>query len=192
MNQTSDHALHELLFHARRSSRYHMRRVAFYDRWQKLSSALSVIFGSAAVGVLLTNASNHLAAYAAATVAVFGALDLVVGTANKTRLHGELRRRWLELERSIICEREPANRLGEYQTECILIEADEPPVMRALDSICQCDLLQAEGYTPDECDYPKVRWFERWTAHLINWPSLNAWEKGREKTGAGRLPATAP
>ena len=165
-----DTAPHDTLFHTRRSARYHMRREAFFDSWHKFSSALSVIFGSAAVGALLSDlVANRWALIAAAIVSVFSAIDLIVGSATKARLHNDLRRRWLALECKLISADNTPATIAALRKEYLMIEADEPPVLRALDTICHCDLLQAEGYSADECRYPTLRFYQRWTAHFINW-----------------------
>ncbi|HFD81036.1 MAG TPA: hypothetical protein ENK05_11710 [Gammaproteobacteria bacterium] len=153
-----------LLFNVRRSIRYHMRREAFFSGWHNVTSAAGVIFGSAAVGALVTRLDNRVALYAAAMVAVFSAIDLVIGTAEKARRHNDLRRRFVDLERKIIAKQ--AN-METLQDEYLAIEADEPPVLRALDTICHNDLLQAEGHKEGFVDIP---WHERITAHFINWP----------------------
>ena len=165
---TAESEAHDLLFNTRRSARYHMRREAFYDGWNKATSAVAVIFGSAAVGALISDLNNHLAIYAAATVAVFSAIDLVAGTAAKARLHNDLRRRFLDIEQKIAGSDATATKV--LKADYLKIEADEPPVLRALDTICYNDLLQADGYSPDDGHYVKLRWYERWTSHFINWP----------------------
>jgi len=144
-----------------------MRREAFYDAWHKATSAVAVISGSAAVGALLSDLNNHLAIYAAAAVAVFSAIDLVVGTAAKARLHNDLRRRFLVLEQKLVTQEDALDRLG---AEYLVIEADEPPVLRALDTICYNDLLQAQGYSSDDDLYVPIRWYQRLTSQVFNWP----------------------
>ena len=167
----TDNGLHALLFGVRRSVRYHMRRESFFEAWHRTTSALSVIFGSAVIASLLTDISSMLAVFAAGLVTIFSAIDLVVGTSHKARIHNDLRRRFLELEKTL-------HNLDDSDTDAISaatqtrldIEADEPPPLRALDSICHNDQLRAQGYKQDSGEYVPLSRSQRFTAHFINWP----------------------
>jgi len=163
-----------LQFGIRRSVRYHMRREAFYSFLNRVTSAMAVIFGSAAMASLLTDIDNRYAVLAAAIVTVFSAFDLVIGTASMARLHSDLRRRFLSLEKRLAMLHEPdAQQIADLQQARLDIEADEPPVLRALDTICHNDLLRAEGWPGDCGHYVPLPWYQRWTAQFINWPVAN-------------------
>lgn len=172
MNDSTVDTLHSLLFGVRRSVRYHMRREAFFEAWHRIiTSACSVIFGSAVIGSLLTDIDNQLALYAAGVVTILAALDLVIGTAQMARLHNDLRRRFLDLEKRLCGAGElDAPQLDALTRERLDIEADEPPVLRALDTICHNDLLRASGYPRESGTYVPLNWYQRCTAQLINWP----------------------
>ena len=171
MNEEAPIDPYKLQFGIRRSVRYHMRREAFYSFLNRITSAMAVIFGSAAMASLLTDINNRYAVLAAAVVTVFSAFDLVIGTASMARLHSDLRRRFLTLEKRLALMHEPdAQQLADMQNARLDIEADEPPILRALDTICHNDLLRAEGYPMDSGVYIPLKLYQRWTAHIINWP----------------------
>jgi hypothetical protein len=162
--------LHELLFGVRRSIRYHNRRRRFFDGFDKLAKVLSVIGGSAAVAAVV--GSFHWAAVALSTmVAVTSAFSLVVGPAQGARLHAELAKRFATLEHDIVRSKQPnADRLNDFVAERLLIEADEPPPMRVLDTLCHNELCEAMGY--DACHFYKVGWFQAVFAQILDlWPS---------------------
>jgi hypothetical protein len=136
---------HELLFGVRRSIRYHQRRRAFYDRLDKISNMLSLIFGSVAVyGTLEDNAKN-VALIASAIVTIFASINLVVGSATRARDHTDYMRQYVELEKLMLAApTEPV--LLDVATKRLSIEAEEPPVLHVLNAMCHNELMRAMGY----------------------------------------------
>lgn len=160
---------YSLLFGVRRSIRYHSRRRQFFDRYRLFTNAVSVIFGSAAIAAVLSPLGKEYTVGAAAVVTVFSLVDLVVGSARMARLHEELCRQFIELEKEIISipegqfTEENASRLTAVR---LSIEADEPPVKRVLDSLCHNELLRAMGY--DRGEFVRVKWYQRLFAQLLD------------------------
>lgn len=135
---------HGITFDVRRSVRYHMCRRRTYERFDKITNMLSVIFGSAAVyGVLETN-SKSWALGAAAVVTITSSINLVIGSSQRAREHGDLARRFIELEKRLLGEPN-AEVLYQVKQERLTIEAEEPPVLQILDCMCYNDQLRAEG-----------------------------------------------
>lgn len=137
---------HNLLFDVRRSIRYHNRRRAFFDRLSLSNSAVSLIAGSAVVASILGD-KTVAAAVAGFVVTAFSTLDLVVGTAQKARLHADLARRFIDLEKRLVRATDTgAAELLALKEERLTIEADEPPVLRVLDVLCYNEQAKAMGY----------------------------------------------
>ena len=136
---------HKTLFSVCRSIRYHQRRRAFYDRLDKTSNMLSLILGSAAIyGVLQENAKN-VALVASAAVTVVSSINLVVGSAQRGRDHTDFMRKYVELEKRMLGS--PSEELLlEVAAARLTIEAEEPPVLHVLNSICHNDMVRAMGY----------------------------------------------
>lgn len=138
-----------LLFGVRRSSRYHNRRRRFFEGWHNVTSALNVIFSSATIATLLkSDDSIGIAAAFAVVISILSAIDLVVGTSRKAWLHADFAKRFIGLEKQMT--RLPAEK--DFQRLCIArldIEAEEPPVLHVLNTICHNELLRALGY-PEE------------------------------------------
>jgi hypothetical protein len=157
---------HELLFGVRRSIRYHTRRRRFFERWNVVTNALAVIFGSATIGGVVKG-WDALAIAAGAIVTFFSAINLVVGTVRMARLHEDLGKRFVDLEKELVL-------AGEYDEQAyrgfcakrLEAERDEPPVLRVLDSICHNELLRAMGY--DRSQFVEIAWYQRLLAQFVD------------------------
>lgn len=157
---------HNLLFAVRRSIRYHMRRRRFFERWNMTTNALSVIFGSTAIGGVVKG-WEALAIVSGAIVTFFSAVNLVVGTVRMARLHEDLAKKFVDLEKELVL-------AGEYDEAAyrafgakrLEAERDEPPVLRVLDSVCHNELLRAMGY--DRSQFVKIEWYQRLLAQFVD------------------------
>lgn len=164
-----DDAAHrrQLLFGIRKSIRYHNARRRFYERFQSITAALCVMFGTATSFAVLSGVGAYWAAGAAAIVTLAAAADLVMGTSAKMRLHHDLSRRFIALERLVIQRIHPnAIEIRHWESERLNIQADEPPTLRVLDVIVGNELLQAYG--ADSSQLIPVRWYQRWSAHFVD------------------------
>lgn len=159
---------HDLLFGVRRSIRYHARRRMFFDRFRQLTSALGVILGSATVFTLLNEMEPLYPSLAAALVTILFTIDLVVGTGPAARLHNDLNRRFIDLERQMELEEIPidGHALAKHKAYRLEIEVDEPPVHRVLDMMCHNELLRAMGY--EKSHFARIRLHQRLLAHFFD------------------------
>ena len=160
---------HRLLFNVRRSVRYHSRRRQFFDRYRLFTSAMSAIFGSAAIATVMSAAGKQYTIAAAAAVTGLSIIDLVVGSARMARLHEDLYRRFIQLEKEIVSIAEEGfseEDLRRFTASRLSIEADEPPVKRVLDSLCYNELVRAMGYSQEH--FIRVRWYQRLFAQLVD------------------------
>lgn len=156
---------HAMQFGVRRSIRYHQRRRGFFDRLDQFSNMLSLIFGSAAIYGILEQDFKALALAASGLVTVLAAINLVIGSAQRARAHSDFARRYVELEKRMLakpseeeCLRVAEERLG--------IEAEEPPVLHVLNSICHNETMRAMGYKKDEL--AKIGWLQRLLAPVFD------------------------
>ncbi len=158
----------KLLFGIRRSIRYHNRRRAHYDRLHNLSMFLSALAGTAIIASILGKMGSPWALVLAALVTVFSILDLIVGTTKMARLHHDLVRRFISLEKKIVTSADqPDDGYAEYWSERLDIEADEPPPMNVLNMVCHNEMLRAMGY-PIE-DQVEIKWYLRWFCNWFDW-----------------------
>ncbi len=170
-----DEQLDDLVFGIKRSIRYHNHRRLFFDRLDKFIKICSLVTGS---GAFATAVSSHqgLTVMFAALVAVLSAINLVVAPAQAAQLHEELATRFADLE----CQIKRAGQLNSEQVNAFIadrlaIEADEPPALRVLDTICHNELCRALGYKSR--DFYKVDPVQGFFANIIDlWP----WRMKRE------------
>lgn len=156
----------DLLFGVRRSVRYHNRRRSFFDRLHTIASAMNVIFGSAAVA-LVVGKLHEAAVISAAIVAALSAIDLVVGFSTKARLHNDLSKRFIRLEQRLLACRKPSRaELQDLNAARLEIEMDEPPALRVLDSICHNELVRAMG--AEEENFKKIGLVQRLFAQFFD------------------------
>ena len=160
----------KLLFGVRRSVRYHARRRRFYERFHDRVLLVVLSSGSASVlafGFELTGMLTDLVKSALAAVVTVAALvDFVVGSMRKASLHSDLGRRFIALEQRLVAAGSSPSEaaLVEATQERLAIESDEPPVLRALDTLCHNELLRAMGYP--RSDFVRVTAVQRL---LANW-----------------------
>ncbi len=156
-----------LLFSVRRSIRYHLRRRRFFDNVHKTSTFLSALSGTATIAAVLAEAGSALTITFAALVAMFSIIDLVVGTARAARLHDDLARKFINLEKAVVSIKETTEEnLINFISQRLDIEADEPTPLKVLDSICHNELLRAMGY--DKSEFLDIKWYQRVSAQFID------------------------
>ena len=158
----------ELLFGVRRSVRYHARRERFLDGAHDLGALVAAVSGSAAIASLLAALDSALVVAAVAVSAGFSAHELVFRTAKKARLHNDLTREFIALEKELVMAGEdlPESRLRELQARRLDIEAREPPALRVLDAMCHDELVTALGIEAGERADPTR--LQRLFAHLFD------------------------
>ena len=157
-----------LLFAIRRSVRYHHRRQRFLDRIHNLGALFSTVAGSATVATLLADLDTTLVMVAAAATAIFGAFEVVFSPSKSARLHNELAREFMQLEKDALrAQDDPTNeRLRELQSGRLEIEAKEPPKLVVLDAMCHDELIRA--LDSDEEQRTNLKWFQRMMANVVD------------------------
>lgn len=157
----------DCLYNIRLGIRYHMRRQAFFERWNRVTGVLSLVGGATAVA---TMATPEVARSFAALIAVAQSIDLLVDTRKLTDLHRDLKRRYTLLEPELL----DTTALNEQQYRGIQekiksIEIDEPPLRCAVMDIVQNETLIVSGYTEATAphSFTKVGWWRRHLCHVI-------------------------
>lgn len=160
---------HALDFLVERSIRYHMRREGFFDFASRVVLFIATLLGSATF-LALVNENQFWAQAAALTVTLASAFDLVFGFNGKARQHYELRKRFVRLQQRMLCDPD-AKALEEMTRERLDIEADEPPIFRALDLLAHNEVMRSRGY--DERDpanaphFHHLPWYRRAFANVF-------------------------
>ena len=136
------------------SVRYHQRRARFFDGCDLWGKAASVLFGTAAIGALL-HQEEGLLQWAAGLVTFAGTMSLVFSFSQKTRLHLDLARKYLELEAKFIrSDLVDASFLRDIDADIRIIEGQEPPPLGALVVLCQNEIARQDGNESHIVDVP--------------------------------------
>lgn len=158
---------HGVLFGVRRSSRYHERRMAHFERLHRATNAVTILLA----GVVLLEVAGSIVPTPIRVLAVLGALlstlDLVIGFAKSADRHRDLKRRFVLLEREIV--------LGRPTTDCVAmrleIESDEPAKYFALDILVHNELCLSLG--PHYRDSVRdIGWWAGSTAQWWRWERI--------------------
>jgi hypothetical protein len=167
-------ALH---FGIQRSVRYHDRRVAHFDILHKITNVLTILLSGVVILELTGVESPLWVKISAAIAAIFGAFDLVVGFSHRANQHRDLKRRFCVLEIRMI-QSKSREEVEAVLCERLQIEAEEPPIFRALDAKCHNEMLISKGYTQtdpdDKIQFRYLPRHKRWTANWLRWPDLTS------------------
>lgn len=133
----------EVLYRCALSSRYHRRRERFFEFFERATNASALIGGSAAFAAA-TNA--ELVKIAAAVVASTSVVGLVFSFADKARRHASLAECYKRIEAEILRHGDfdyTEEQVNNWRAMIAETEANEPPTLRTLVSLCQNDLAIA-------------------------------------------------
>lgn len=145
-----------------RSIFYHERRTQWFDSVHKTGRFVSIFCGCGAAASVI--GSVPLAAVVVALAgAAFSALELAFGISEKARLHASLKSRFCLLD-SKFAKLGPDmadDAFRALKAERIMIEADEPPILRCLDVCCYNQYCLAVGMEESIRKLPKWQYLLR-------------------------------
>lgn len=137
---------HALMYRSQLSTHYHRRRERFFSVLDRLTKAIAVIGGSAAMLRLTGGGQTDVAVIAGAVVASTSLLGLVFGYGDLARRHADMAARFKALEASYVKRGNLAwPDLDEMESELLEIERAEPPTLRTLIVVIQNEMAIAEG-----------------------------------------------
>lgn len=151
-----------LSFSIEKSLRYHQRRRAHFERLNRGTMLGVILSGSAAFAQI----QSQVAGLAAT---VLGALDLVLGFSAQARDHQILHQRFTRLAQAVrsVPDGTP-EQVAAWTRERLDIEADEPPVLWALEADCYNEVCRTLGR---EDAVVRIAF---WRRALRNWRSFDA------------------
>jgi hypothetical protein len=174
--QAMDDHQYGLLFSIRRSLRYHDRRRAFFERLHQVTSGLTILLaGSVLFELARPGETASWMVFLAVIAALLSAWDIVVGYASKASLHRDLKQRFGLIGISILSGTDDDAIWQQHEIDRLRIEQDEPPIFRALDTLCHNEVLAADGFKRDDSEhFARINGWQRATRHLFHWPDLNS------------------
>ncbi len=155
-----------LNYRCRLGALYHRKRERFFSSCDKWSTAITLIAGSAAFSRFVTE--EIFALLVGLTVVAASMLKLVMGWSDKARTHAVLAQRFIQLDATMVAAGPmDAEKLDQFESELIAIDADEPPALSALVRQCQNELDQALGkHSPEN----SLGFWRRFFCHLFDMP----------------------
>ena len=93
-------------------------------------------------------------------------MNLVFDTKGNARAHHDFARKFILLEKRLIKDEITDKDMEEIIAERLDVEAEEPPVLRVLDSICHNELLKAMGY--EEKMFLRISWCQSFFSPVID------------------------
>ena len=162
----------DLLFGVRRSVRYHDKREGFFLLIGDTADYLVFLLSAATTWLIVSfkgdGGSPWFIAIFPLAIAAGRGIALVLRVGSRASRHNALKRRFIGLEKKLItCRDNPdANQLEKLQQERLSIEADEPPVLRVLDTLCHNELAYSMGY--DDKEFKQTSWAQRAFRHFFD------------------------
>jgi hypothetical protein len=173
----------DVMYKARVSILYHLKRERFFDGWDKAISMATAVTATAAVGALFKQkAGADAELYLAAGTAALSLLPLVVNPAQKARVHAnaasDFRRLLADCERAgETWSEDECNKQGARIVE---IEAAEPAPLCALVIDCQNQLAGAMGRSNERL---RLRLHERLFKQYWDFVSTTIRERSEHESG---------
>jgi hypothetical protein len=163
----------ELFFHVKKSIRYHDRRRGYFQFMRLATNAVALLLAGVAFTDLSGDASHWWFKLLAAIAGLLAIFDVVVRFDRRQEIHGDLRRRFCELEANMLKNGLDDGQWREWANARSSIEADEPRVFRVLEMLSHNETARALGVT-DAKEFNDVSWPQRITAHFWPWENASA------------------
>ena len=157
---------HALESDVKRSIRYHMARVRFFQSWEVSLRFVSLISGSSVVVAILAGAPDWVGLTAGALVAVAQAAELIGELGAKARRHSTLANEFSAIDQDMALRGDQVELAVYRQTQAriLAIDAREPPIKRYLDLLCHNQIAHSIGSR----DVYVVNWWHRLLAHYLS------------------------
>ena len=156
----------DLLFGVRRSIRYHSRRQAFYETVDRGTNFALLLLGSGTFALATEGRQAWILAIGFGVTSI-SSLKLVYAFGTKAAKHAQFVKDFTQLEKRL-CADNSDKTVSAVNQERLDLEVLEPPIRRILDVLCHNELLRAMGDN-NEQERIRVTWFQRWTAHFLNY-----------------------
>lgn len=166
-----------LLFDVRRAVRYHDRRCAFFEFMHRVTSVLTILLAGSVlfdIGKIGVDGTETHTAWWLILLSIFSALlaamDMVVGYSKHADLHRSLKVRFIDLEKEMISCSDNTSEWNLFLPKRLVIERDEPPIYRALDTLCYNELAASMGL--DNNSMKPISFLQQITCQIYTWPDI--------------------
>ena len=163
---------YELLFNIRRSRRYHLWRVKFYQRFNNVRLILFLVSSSSSYALIMTTSGwDWLLPYTSVVVVLLAILEIVLKIGSLETQHRDLAKSYVLLEKEIIRAQSRLDRetMDRFESEYLELESDEPPPLSALNDLCYNEEVRAR-YPDHEWSGKliEIQWYRRMLASILD------------------------
>ena len=165
MDEATQAAYANELFHVRRSVKYHDRRNRFFENVLNGSMFVALIGGVAFIvlglGMFSAQEMEMTRLIPGIITSMATAFALLSKSTMKSNLHNQLKARFIhlrqEMERNRDC---TSGQVAEWTAQRLAIEVEEPPINRIVDAMCHNEVTYSMGHTEAQ-HYVRVRFWHR-------------------------------
>lgn len=172
--------IYDLDFSVRKTRRYHEKLCSFYGVWRDWVKIVTIVSGSGLFFLLFAGA-KHGAEFLAAFVAVWAAVDYMVGPDKKAEKHRELCEQFIELARKIEIMPRTEEAYRSLAADRLELEKSEPPCKRLIDLQARNDECRARNFPPE--DIAPLTKPQRFFGYIVTYgmPRLEEWKAARQR-----------
>lgn len=161
-------------FAIRRSVRYHVRRRAFFETCHAAVMFCIILLSSGSLVAVFTDVGKaEWCIYTGLALTVLGTIDLVIGFSRRAKDHEVLNKQFHSLLIEMQMEKPSVERLQQWKRKRLNIEAEEPPIYRALDVSCHNEEVMAMGVPKEQF---KLSRCQKLFMHFLRYAGEN-WER---------------
>lgn len=146
----------------------------FFERWNKLVLLFSALSATAIFTAVVANYGKTYELSFSFFLALITFIDLVVNSTRMSRLHSDLYRQFVDLEKDFILAGDAPEDLVLRQLHArrLSLEAEEPPVLTILNLLCHNEIVYAYGY--DKSHLVPITAWQRFWAHFYSFGEQDA------------------
>ncbi|MDP8176370.1 hypothetical protein QJU83_02280 [Pasteurella skyensis] len=154
-----------LSFSLERSMRYHSKRRAFFNFWERFTNFISIVLSS---GAIYAFSQNHpkFAITSSLVLTIFSALTLVIGFSEKAREHLEFELSFANLKKRLLLSDKSQKLIDEIRAEINMLDAKESEPLTVLEQICYNEQVIADGLSDDLLT--PITWYQRLFAQYFS------------------------
>lgn len=160
--------IEDLEFSIHKSLRYLTKRKGFFDSLHHLSVVTTMISSTIVFATLFANYQTA-SKWIMFLIILISTIDISVGFSKKVDLYDNLQRRFTSLLIDITVKSHTEDNLKKWEIERLLIEQDEPPVLKVLDLICHNEQAIAQGDNDNIYKVSRLQSFLRHFWSFDNW-----------------------
>jgi hypothetical protein len=142
--------LESIDFGVKKSLRYHAIRRRFFETWENITKCLVAFTSAWAFIAILGGENSSITIVLTAAVTILALADIIFGFGRRARMYQDLYRQFSDLAIAIALVLDPTRQdVAQLKARRLRIEADEPPLIDALERWCWNAEAEARHAAPE-------------------------------------------